>query len=82
MSDSAKAQVLAAYDLLRLMKSDLSDFIQDEVSEWMGDLRDEIRACKASDDECASVDWNSFGEWLNEICRDDGMPCLYVRGEE
>lgn len=76
---NAKIQVLEAYSLLRMMYEDLSDSMMMEVDEWMEALREEVRMCK---DEGVEMDYHPFGEWINQICDDDGMPHLYVAEEE
>jgi hypothetical protein len=76
---SNKSQVLEAYSLMKLLRHDLSDSMQMEVEEWLEELREEIKTCKA---EGVEPNWDEFGNWINQICDDDGMPRLYVAEED
>jgi hypothetical protein len=49
------------------------------VREWRGELRDAVRDWREGSPE---PDWQAFREWMNDICRDDGMPALFSESEE
>ena len=68
---SAEKQVRDAYALLKGLRGSLPDCMQVQVDEWMEGLREDVKLDKAS------VDWEAYGTWINEICDDEGMPRLY-----
>ena len=68
------ADITDVYSMLGWMLSDLSDLMAEEVKEWRSELRQAVRDWKAGG---AEPDWQSFRDWMNEICTDDGMPRLF-----
>ena len=69
----AEKQVRAIYTTFKTMKACLPDGM---VDEWCEDLNREYRDfLKKLGPE---PDWHSYGLAANEICREDGMPLLYV----
>jgi hypothetical protein len=52
----------------------LTDVMAEQVREVFDNLGDELRAwC----DGGPEPDWPGYRGWINEICRDDGMPALF-----
>ena len=58
---------------------ELTDVMAEEVREWRIELRAAVQDWKAGDPE---PDWQAFRDWMNDICRDDGMPALFPPSEE
>jgi len=68
------ADIADVYGMLGWMLSDLSDLMAEDVKEWRSDLRNACREWKQSGIEPA---WQSFRDWMNDICAGDGMPLLF-----
>jgi len=68
------ADISEVYIELGWMLSDLTDVMAEEVKEWRSELRQAVKDWKAGG---AEPDWGSFQDWMNDICRDDGMPILF-----
>ena len=68
------ADISEVYIELGWMLSDLTDVMAEEVKEWRSELRQAVKDWKAGG---AEPDWGSFQDWMNDICRDDGMPSLF-----
>jgi len=66
--------IVDVYHELGWMLSDLTDVMAEEVKEWRSELRQAVKDWKAGG---AEPDWGSFQDWMNDICRDDGMPILF-----
>lgn len=72
------ADIAEIYSTLGWLLSDLSDLMSIEVKEWRGELRQAVKEWKGGGVE---PDWQGFRDQMNEICRDDGMPILFLPPE-
>lgn len=68
------ADIADVYSAMGGMILDLSDLMAEEVKEWRSDLRNACREWKQSGIE---PDWQSFRDWMVDICDGDGMPPLF-----
>jgi len=76
-------QILEANQLLRGMFESLTDSMQEETREWLDELKGARGEAKAEGlDKVSEEECEAFGEWINAICREDGMPRLYGELEE
>ena len=73
---NAPDDITEAHAMLSVLFHDLTDLMQEAVSEWRSELRDAVKEWRDGGNE---PDFNSFREWLNDICRDDGMPILFPK---
>jgi len=71
--------IRTVYSFLGQILVELTDLMAEEVREWREELRDAIQGWKDGGPE---PDWQSFRDWMNEICREDGMPTLFAAKEE
>ena len=67
--------ILQVYGFLQDFREDLTDVMMMAVDEWSTALQDDINVWKNSTGPEPS--WQSFREWMNDICRDDVMPLLF-----
>ena len=67
--------ILQVDSFLRDFRTDLTDVMMMAVDEWSAALRDDIRAWQERDGP--EPGWQSFRDWMNEICREDVMPPLF-----
>ena len=67
--------ILQVNSFLQDFRNDLTDIMMMAVDEWSTALRDDIHVWK--DDDGPEPGWQSFREWMNDICRDDVMPLLF-----
>jgi hypothetical protein len=67
------------YTFLGQMLLDLTDLMGMEVREWRAELRTAVKDWKNGGSE---PDWQAYREWMNEICREDGMPALFPERKE
>lgn len=66
------------YFFLGQLLLDLTDLMAMEVREWRAELRIAVKDWKAGGVE---PDWQAFRGWMNDICREDGMPVLFPEKE-
>lgn len=66
--------IRTVYSILVLILPELTDSMAVGVREWRAELRAAIRAWRKGEPE---PDWQSFRDWMNCICREDGMPLLF-----
>ena len=66
--------IVDVYHELGWMLPELTDVMAEEVKEWRSELRQAVKDWKAGG---AEPDWGAFRDWMNDICRDDGMPILF-----
>jgi hypothetical protein len=71
--------IRTVYGFLGQILVELTDLMAEEVREWRADLRAAVEDWKGGGPE---PDWQSFREWMNEICREDGMPTLFTAKKE
>lgn len=71
--------IRTVYGFLGQIMVELTDLMAEQVREWREELRAAIRDWKGGSSE---PDWHSFREWMNDICREDGMPTLFTAKEE
>ena len=69
--------ILQVDSFLRDFRTDLTDVMMMAVDEWSAALRDDIRAWQESDGP--EPGWQSFRDWMNDICREDAMPLLFPK---
>ena len=69
--------ILQVDSFLRDFRSDLTDVMMMAVDEWSAALRDDMRSWQESDGP--EPGWQSFRDWMNEICREDAMPLLFPK---
>ena len=67
--------ILQVHGFLQDFREDLTDVMMMAVDEWSTALRDDINVWKNSAGPEPS--WQSFREWMNNICREDVMPLLF-----
>jgi hypothetical protein len=67
--------ILQVDSFLRDFRTDLTDVMMMAVDEWSAALQDDIRTWQENDGP--EPGWQSFRDWLNEICREDAMPVLF-----
>ena len=72
------ADILQVQNFLDDMHASLSDVMAMEVEEWSDELLNVVADWK---DEGSEPDWQSFRNWLNRICADDGMPTLFPKSQ-
>ncbi len=73
------SDIAEVFGTLGILLLDLTDTMAEDVKEWRSDLRQAVREWKAGGKE---PDWQSFREWMNDICQDDGMPGLFAAEAE
>jgi len=73
---SVPADILQVQDFLESLHEDLSDVMAMEVEEWFDELLEVVAVWNDADSE---PDWDGLRNWLNRICRDDGMPPLFPK---
>jgi len=66
--------ILEVYHMLKSIMFDLTDTMMMDFQEWKDELIGEVKSWKSGDDE---PNWNSYRNWMNDICIDDGMPILF-----
>lgn len=71
--------IRAIYAFLGQIRVELTDVMAEEVCEWRAELRAAVEDWKGGSPE---PDWQAFREWMNNICREDGMPALFPTEEE
>jgi hypothetical protein len=67
--------ILQVYGFLQDFRQDLTDVMMMAVDDWSAALLDDIKDWK--DSAGPEPSWQSFREWMNDICRDDVMPLLF-----
>jgi hypothetical protein len=60
---------------LQDFRTDLTDVMMMAVDEWSDALQDDIQAWQENDGP--EPGWQSYRNWMNEICREDVMPILF-----
>jgi hypothetical protein len=73
----APLDILQVDSFLRDFRTDLTDVMMMAVDEWSAALQDEVRAWQEGPGP--EPGWQSFRDWLNEICREDAMPLLFPK---
>lgn len=66
------------YSFLGQILVELTDLMAQEVREWRAELRAAVKDWKSGGQE---PDWEAFRDWMNGICREDGMPSLFPKEE-
>jgi hypothetical protein len=72
------SDILQIHSFLQDFRADLTDVIMMAVDEWSAALRDDIRAWQESNGP--EPGWQSFREWLNEICQEGATPAVFLGG--
>ena len=67
------------YTFLGQILVELTDLMAEKVREWRTDLRAAVKDWKNGGSE---PDWQAFRYWMNDICREDGMPALFPAEKE
>ena len=67
------------YTFLGQILLELTDLMAMEVREWRSELRAAVKDWRAG---AAEPDWQAFRDWMNDICREDGMPALFPAKED
>jgi hypothetical protein len=81
MTDQSKPPKQVPLDILQVdrflqeFRTDLTDVMMMAVDEWSAVLRDDIRIWLENNG--LEPGWQSFRDWMNEICREDAMPVLF-----
>lgn len=76
MKNITWAELIDAYNFMKMMNSELSDWMQCSLEEWF----DAVKELNQTKKETGTVDQseiNSVAYWLNDICREDGMPGIF-----
>ena len=68
------ADVRAVVSMLRSLMLDLSDSMQGEAREWLAEVNEQAQD--------RGQEWDGLREWMNDICREDGMPPRKVNHHE
>jgi hypothetical protein len=72
------ADIQTIYSFLGQILVELTDLMAEEVREWRAELRAAVKDWKGGSLE---PDWQAFRDWMNDICREDGMPALFPQRE-
>ena len=70
--------ILQVDSFLRDFRTDLTDVMMMAVDEWSAALRDDLRSWQMSNGP--EPGWQSFRDWMNEICREDATPAVFLGG--
>ena len=71
----APSDIREIYSFVKSFRSEFTDTMMMDVNEWIRSLRDDFQDWGMHDGE--QPNWQSYRDWMNEICSDDGMPPLF-----
>ena len=66
-------ELASAYSMLRQMHDCLTDYMQCSLEEWYDAVR-ELNQTRNELGEAPQGEINNMADWLDDICREDGMP--------
>ena len=71
---TAPIDIREVQSMLRTFLNDLTDTMMIDTQDWIAELRSDFKTWRNGGPE---PNWQSYRDWMNEICANDGMPSLF-----